>query len=59
MATAYVTVIERRRVVYKVPNLHSLDDAYDYQMGEEVDITYLDDYVENVEFEDVEETDEV
>ena len=58
MGHAYVTVIERRRVVFLVRG-DNLDDFYDfYQMGEEVDVTYLDDYVESVEIEDMEERDE-
>lgn len=60
MATAYVDVIERRYVRYKLENVHNRDDVYFiYAEGEVVEEDWLDDIINDIEFEDVEEDDDV
>lgn len=60
MATAYVDVIERRYVRYKLEDVHSRDDVYFiYAEGEVVEEDWLDDIISDMEFEDIEEDDDV
>lgn len=60
MATAYVDVIERRYVRYKLEDVHNRDDVYFiYAEGEVVEEDWLDDIINDIEFEDIEEDDDV
>lgn len=60
MATAYVDVIERRYVRYKLEGVHNRDDVYFiYAEGEVVEEDWLDDIINDIEFEDIEEDDDV
>ena len=60
MATAYVDVIERRYVRYKLENVHNRDDVYFiYAEGEVIEEDWLDDIINDIEFEDIEEDDDV
>ena len=60
MATAYVDVIERRYVRYKLEGVHNRDDVYFiYAEGEVIEEDWLDDIINDIEFEDVEEDDDV
>lgn len=60
MATAYVDVIERRYVRYKLENVHNRDDVYFiYAEGEVIEEDWLDDIINGIEFEDIEEDDDV
>lgn len=61
MATAYVDVIERRHVRYKLEDVHNRDDVYlIYAEGEVIEERWLDDIIsDDIEFEDIEEDDDV
>lgn len=60
MATAYVDVIERRYVRYKLEDVHNRDDVYFiYAEGEVIEEDWLDDIINDIEFEDIEEDDDV
>jgi len=60
MATAYVDVIERRYVRYKLEGVHNRDDVYFiYAEGEVIEEDWLDDIINGIEFEDIEEDDDV
>jgi len=60
MATAYVDVIERRYVRYKLEGVHNRDDVYFiYAEGEVIEEDWLDDIISDMEFEDIEEDDDV
>lgn len=60
MATAYVDVIERRYVRYKLEDVHNRDDVYFiYPDGEVIEEDWLDDTINGIEFEDIEEDDDV
>jgi hypothetical protein len=60
MATAYVDVIERRYVRYKLEGVHNRDDVYFiYAEGEVIEEDWLDDIINDIEFEDIEEDDDV
>lgn len=60
MATAYVDVIERRYVRYKLEGVHNRDDVYFiYTEGEVIEEDWLDDIINDIEFEDIEEDDDV
>ena len=51
MAICFVTVIEKRRVVYKV-KVNDIEDAYSiYPEGQVIEEDWLEDRVENVEYE--------